>query len=160
VSISAYEALQLYKAITTRASEVGLDWIVTELEEQLSLGSVAPRSLAVKNERDLFSLDDGKPTRSRRSKETFLVARPYSPLERLQLLADSLLNGVVQLNSISDEVVEFAVSEMDSSSITFSPEAEVRPPFTIEASDSRNREASKRLESLLSELKREAADAD
>lgn len=159
MSLSPDEAVQLYKAITTRAQEVGLDWIITELEEQLSLGNVGPRSLSVRNERDLFTLDDGKKIRPKRSRETFLVARQYSPLERLALLADSLLNGVVQLNSISDEVAGFAASEWGSSSITFSPEGEGRSPYTIEGSDSSNREASERLDLLLRELKREAADA-
>jgi hypothetical protein len=162
MTLSDSESLRFYRTISARAREVGLDWIVDQVEEQLALGNVALRSLSVR-EPDLFSAEPEifavKSRRRKSTRATFLVSRPYTAQEQLELLVDSLLIGVVQLNQIADKVISFVASELDSTSIEFAPEAEVKPILRLETESARVAEASEKLESLLNELKREIADA-
>lgn len=159
--MSDSEALRFYEAISARARELQLDWIVNQVEEQIALGSVTQKSLSV-DERELFSAEPeilpARPPRRKRTRATFLVSRPYTAQERLELLVDGLLIGVVQVNQILGAVGDFAASEIDSL-VEFAPEAEVKSVMRLDARDDRVAEASERLAALLNELKREIADA-
>jgi hypothetical protein len=160
VPISPDDALRMYSAIVVRARELKFDWIVAQVEEQISLGRVAPKSLTVRGH-DLFdeAFESG-PNRSKRRKATFLVSQPYSEEEKLNLLLEGLTVGIVELNLIYDEVVTFATLEIKSSSVVFEPETESREGFALEPRLSLEREPSERLARLLGELKREISDAE
>jgi hypothetical protein len=162
MALTDTEALQFYDAIAARAREARLDWILGQVEEQLALGSVAPKSLPVK-ERSLFVAEEevfeAKGRGRKSTKATFLVSKPYTAQERLGLLVDGLLSGIVHLNQIADEVIAFAASELKSSSVEFAPEAEVKPTFRLESGGARVAESSEKLASLLIELKREISNA-
>jgi len=146
----------------SRAREAGFNWILGQVEEQLALGNVAAESLSV-NERSLFvSEEEVFETKARgrkRTKATFLVSRLYTAQERLGLLVDGLLIGIVHLNQIADEVMAFAASELKSSSVEFAPDAEVKLVFRLEAGGARVAETSEKLASLLIELNREISNA-
>ena len=157
--LSDEDARQVYDTLAKSARDIRLDWIVDQVEEQIALGSVDVKSLAV-SERDLF-FDEGEiftatPQSRKRTKGTFAVSRPYSSQEKLELLIESLLIGVVELNQVEDELVTFAVSELESSTIEFAPEAEVKSTFRLDTSGhSFRRSASEKLTRLLNELKEE-----
>lgn len=158
--LSPDDAVRLYKAIVAKARELKLDWIIAQVEEHISLGSVAPQSLSVK-ERDLFDdrILELKPKSSSRRRATFLVSQPYSDQEKLKLLIESLMVGIVELNLIYDAVVTFTTTNIQSS-VQFTPETESRETFVLEPKVPEEQAASEKLSSLLVELKREITDAD
>ena len=163
--LRADEAEQIFGGLAATMREFHLEWIVAQVEEQISLGRVALKSLEV-NEREMFvdeeTMFTPRPRRSRRRRATFAVSEQYSPQEKLELLIDALTAGVVQVNRIADEVASFQLDESPQlTSIRFVPEAEVKEEFSLSVADVSSRtEARIRLEQLLRELRSEVSGAD
>jgi hypothetical protein len=163
LSLTDDEANAAYDALASAAQEVHLDWIVREVEAEVTLGRVELRTLPVQD-KDLFGSERIPSPRRRRSpgetRGPFNVSRPLTPQERLLLLAESLEAGVVELNEVAAEVLTFVEGELGQERVVFASDADVNPSFELAASDLRaRRDATDRLSSLLQELKRELHDA-
>jgi hypothetical protein len=165
MALSADEAERIFGELAATMREYHLEWIVAQVEAQISLGRVALKSLEV-NEHEMFADEDtmftSRPRRSRRKRATFAVSEQYSPQEKLELLIDGLSAGVIQVNQIADEVASFRLNETPQlTSIRFVPEAEVKEESSLSVTDvSSRKEAWTRLEQLLRELRNEVSDAD
>ena len=181
--LTSDEAATTYHALVQFLKDSELQWIVAQVEEQVALGHVESKRMAV-SERDPFDEEDTRSRKrravsepdlfgeaypnsregrrqTRKTPATFVVSREYSPEERLLLLIDSAVIGIVQLNQIADEVAQFFEKELGNGTVRFEPEADVKPSFEIGSrATARSRIAAEALLTLLAELKREIPSAD
>jgi hypothetical protein len=161
--MSPAEADEIYDQLVGVLRDLGLEWIVQQVEDQLSLGHIETRKLTVEGQ-ELFASDElmyEPAPRRRRSKATFVVSRPFESPEKLRLLIDSIEIGIVHVTEIASEVSTFFGRETHTTQVEFRPETDLGAEFDLDAGDVEGRiSAAASLRAVLAELRREVADAD
>lgn len=153
------EAAEAFLALTRTLREVGLDWVVTQVEEKLALGKLQAKRLrafeTTEIPEDLWEFNEpGAGRQSKRVSAVFTVAEQYSPQERLVVLLEAVVLSVATLNEVAvatfDHLKPLGVNEQ----LGFAPEADVSEPYALHASAIRDRmQATVTLLALIAELR-------
>jgi hypothetical protein len=101
--LSDQEALQAFEQLRAALMEVGLAWILDQVDAQLALGKLTPRDLS---KGDLMAVPEGVPTvsyaelRAFAKPGTYVASEEYTSQERIAILIEAIreaTSGVVQV---------------------------------------------------------------
>jgi hypothetical protein len=104
------------------ASAHGMQWVLDEVDEAVSLGISEARTLRQSTRQgqityeDVTGLDDlafAKSGRARKGTEEFAGRRPMTDLEQVELLVTALRRVLVDLDGIADEAVSILNDPVD-----------------------------------------------
>ena len=114
------------------ASAHGLQWVLDEVDEAVSLGISEARTLRQSTRQgqityeDITDLDysaETKSARNRRGTEEFARRRPMTDLEQVELLVTALRRVLVDLDGIADEAVNLLNDPVDREQQEFTDQA-------------------------------------
>lgn len=163
MTLTEREATEAYEALASALRDSELEWILSQVEEQIALGKVGLKRVSV-SERELFNSDEDlllfEAPKRRKVPATFAVSHDYTAQERLAILVESTRIGVIETDQIADNIEEFAANDIGVPVVAFAPEGEVKPAFRLDPVERSDRRVNmRRLSGLLDELQAEVADA-
>jgi hypothetical protein len=162
MAIGEQEARSAYEALTVSAREANLLWVLTQVEEELSVGKVSLKKVSVRDYPAVYDAwargEEARPGR-RPSSAMFVASAEYSAQERLRVLVEALLAAVPAVHEMADASIGTLRHLGEMASLRFVPEAGIKEAFEVEtgALDQR-RPAVQQLRRLLQELLQEVAD--
>lgn len=132
----------------TELEEVGLGWVVEQVQEKIHLGHPTETKVNVlvrhKQSKDQPSLLETQNAEYRKGpKATYVVTREYEPNEKLDLLLKAIELSVIQTAEMENHLLQFTRKEIDrTGSIVLVPEEEDEEPVQINKGDVSDRHGS------------------
>lgn len=154
------ECNQTYEALSDILKQYGLEWVTTQVTQQILLGKTIEQEIeTLKEDREarMFASQDYSSRLKRGPKATFPVPIEYKPSERLELLIDAVQRSVISTTDMEHHLVEFFESQSNNwQGIQFSgdePGSEPKPLDRVMVSS--RVDGSRKLKELLEALRRE-----
>lgn len=111
------ECNEAYERLINILNQNKLEWIVTQVEEQVRSGKTVEKEIdTLKESRrgfDLFTIDDYPSRLMKGPKATFPVTVEYQPSERLVLLLDAIEQAIVNTAEMEHHFIEYFGGEVD-----------------------------------------------
>jgi hypothetical protein len=160
MAITNEESQAAYETLATLTREANLLWVVSQVEDKVSVGKVSLKKVSARGYPALYRTWPGEEGQSRRPPSALFVAsEEYSPRERLRVLAEALMAAVPAVHDVASTSLNTLKSIGDVDGLRFVPEAAVKESFEIDSSIlERAGESIARLRTLLEELLQEIAD--
>jgi hypothetical protein len=130
------EAKRAYDGIAEMLRQRGLIWVVEQVEESIALGKTGTTKA------DASEFIDDKVTgqrRGRRQMQEFVTTRPFSSIERLNLLLDAI-DRVMTLPQFAADALKI----LEATSVTFVAEREDDDGHGLHSDSSEEQEAARR----------------
>ncbi len=154
------ECNQTYEALSDILKQYGLEWVTTQVTEQILLGKTIEREIeTLKEDREvrMFSNQDYPSPLKKGPKATFPVPIEYKPSERLELLIDAVRCSVISTTDMEYHLIEYFESQSNNwQGIQFygdEPDSEPKPLDRVTVSS--RVDGSRKLKELLDALRRE-----
>lgn len=162
MAIGEQEARGAYEFLAAAVRDAGLQWVLTQVDEELSVGKVSLKKVSVRDYPTLYDAwalgEEGRRGR-RPSSAMFVASAEYSAHERLQVLVEALLAAVPAVHEMADASIGTLKHLGEMSALRFVPEAGMKESFEIETVTlGQRRTAVRQLRNLLEELLQEVAD--
>lgn len=162
--IDTRDADRAFTALANTLREHDMSWVVAQVDEKLSLGKVTTRKLAPRERQRegptaLYATEPmGK---AARADALFAVADEYTPVERLQILLDSITIAIPTANSVAEAALSLIGGLGGAAELDFVSEVETGLSFSLSIETlTPSHRGTVRLLGLIAELKRELTDAD
>ena len=157
MNLTDSEAQDLYSRLIGILRGEQLDWVVTQVEEQIALGKIHTKRLKSKKVRPAHRAlwaDEEYVIEQSRKPAAFTVSEAFTPQEQLLLLLDGLEQAVPVLREIVDQTFDNFAQFGTEPHFLFQPEGEVKQVFRLDQPEVRARtDAAVRLRDLIDELR-------
>lgn len=160
------EIEEVYNQLARYMKQNELGWILAQVEEEIALGHVFTEKISVAPDESFFYYDDTRNLEKLKknklnSKANFVISKPYSEKEKLELLIDSVEIGIVNLVEVTHSLFETISEDTNGTEIKFEPEADIKESFDLTHGFITNsKEKSEKLLTLLNELRGELKNAN
>lgn len=155
---------EAYEIILDHLREIGLSWVVAQIQEQIRSGKSVTKAVTTYTNRAavVFAEEPLAGSNKSRRRETLAATEEYTEDERLEIALQAVERALVHSAAMEKELVSFYRSSPDSpSKVSFEPaEFDESERLVVEIIPDDRRSAIEKLESVLSKLRSEIRDGD
>ena len=163
MTLTEGESKKAYEVLATRSKEVGLQWVLSQVEDKINLGKVSLKKVPFKEHPmlpDVFQVQEDRRGRRRQSSAVFVASEEYTPQEQLRILIEALLAAVPSVHEIASATLHTMKEIGECDNISFAAEGGVNESFKVDAPIlNQTRDGVEHLKRLLKELLVEVGDA-